>query len=155
MKTLDQEVQIAIISEAGSTFRNYLLVTSKESRLGAKALAENAASVSQVFIDLCEKNLKGDVVEPGVRSTTVDIYQWSEHIPSLPTHSLYAWQRGELLLGQANNGWSSNVPAAMPISGCTLYKASAFVSTQSQQYTEVDWSGVSVVGIAYQGSKRI
>lgn len=53
MKTLDQAVQIAILSEAGSTYRNAFLSSLKEhGDKTSEVIAQNAANG---FIDLATK----------------------------------------------------------------------------------------------------
>lgn len=57
MKTLNEAVQIAIISEAGSTYRNFILCTIKDGAPYEQSFSK-ASKLVQEFIDLMSKNLK-------------------------------------------------------------------------------------------------
>jgi len=56
MKTLSEAVQLQVIDQAGSTFRNIILAQMKEYGV-AKQCVDNARHASQVFIDLIVNNV--------------------------------------------------------------------------------------------------
>lgn len=161
MKTLDKEVQIAIINEAGSTYRNHLLGCSKQHADNAAAISA-AESAAQKFIDLCEKNLAGSMRVGSLsqlssnytnftQSAVVYLYQWAKSVPKLPGACLYDWSTAALSMGSKPNGWASTKQEGSQ--GDTLYVVSMGITNSGQHtLTILDWEGADVSGIAHQGT---
>ena len=58
MKTLSEAVQLEIISQAGSTYRNLVLGLTKDSNDSLSTISDNAKLVSEKFIAMIIDRLK-------------------------------------------------------------------------------------------------
>lgn len=172
MKTLDKEVQIAIINEAGSTYRNYMLAAMKDN-VTRDVAAASAVTVAQSFIDLCNNNLVGGVkvrnlssisatslsvkdneskhTIAGKQSATVSLYKWAPTQPEIPDSCVFCWESAEVMCGSNMRGWSVVVPN-LKISGETLFELKSVVSADGDvKFSVVPFKDYKIQSIAYNG----
>jgi hypothetical protein len=180
MKTLDKEVQIAIINEAGSTYRNHLLGLTKQSS-DTKACIQAATLAAQGFIDMFSKNLtstwkidpNGNVTAEnikignlstisatygGSKSMTVTLYKWALTQPSVPEFCVVQWESNTIMKGSKLTGWSSVEPGkgSFGNAGETLFELKVNVSAPDNEiYTAVDFKDYKIQSIAYNGKQGI